>query len=115
VHFLERILHLQKNGYRACIDAVVKPRFIEFDGCVSLINSIVSLNLHRRHLSESQRAMVAAKIATMKRGDNQHASIEATSQTEAAELLNVSRSAVQRASTVLVASAFRPFPPGFSP
>jgi DNA-binding transcriptional regulator YdaS (Cro superfamily) len=44
--------------------------------------------------------MVAAKLANMARGDNQHASIEATSQSAAAELLNISRSAVQRATTV---------------
>jgi hypothetical protein len=51
--------------------------------------------------SLSQRAIVAAKIADMKVGDNQHkqeaASNEATSQSAAAEKLNVSRSAVQRA------------------
>jgi hypothetical protein len=35
--------------------------------------------------------MVAAKLANMARGDNQHASIEATSQSAAAELLNISR------------------------
>lgn len=60
----------------------------------------LSLNLHRRHLNESQRAMVAAKVATLPRGTNQHASIEAPSQSKAAELLNVSRSAVQRAAVV---------------
>lgn len=61
---------------------------------------VVSLNLHRRHLSESQRAMVAAKLATLEKGANQHASIEAPSQSDAADLLNVSRSAVQRAREV---------------
>lgn len=59
------------------------------------------LNLHRRHLSESQRAMVAARLATLPKGANQHASIEAPSQADAAELLNVSRPSVQRACDVL--------------
>lgn len=60
-----------------------------------------SLNLHRRHLDESQRALVAARIANLPRGSNQHASIEAPSQAEASELLNVSRPSVQRARQVL--------------
>jgi N6-adenosine-specific RNA methylase IME4 len=48
-----------RNRYRACIKAEVKPRFIEFDGCVPLIDFIVSLNLQRRHLAASQRAAIA--------------------------------------------------------
>jgi len=39
--------------------------------------------------------MVAAKLAKMERGDNQHAQIFAPSQSDAADLLNVSRRAVQ--------------------
>ena len=38
----------------------------------------------RRHMTTSQRAMVAAKIAGMKRGENQHAQKRAPSQDEAA-------------------------------
>ena len=58
-------------------------------------------DLHRRNLDESQRAMVAARIATL----NAHrptgsASKEAPTQSEAAELLNVSRPSVQRARVV---------------
>jgi hypothetical protein len=56
---------------------------------------------HRRHLDESQRAMVAAKIATLPRGTNQHAQICAPTQDNAADLLNVSRSGVQRSRQVL--------------
>jgi hypothetical protein len=57
-------------------------------------------NLHRRHLNESQRSMVAAKLAKLPKGTNQHAQICAPSQERAGELLNVSRRAVQRAAAV---------------
>ena len=60
------------------------------------------MNLRRRHLNESQRALVAAKLATMKQGARTDlASIEAMSQPRAAELLNVGRASVQRAREVL--------------
>jgi hypothetical protein len=61
----------------------------------------VSLNLHRRHLNESQRAMVAAKIANLSDGQRADRSIDqATTQPEAAALLNVSPKSVQRAKKV---------------
>jgi hypothetical protein len=88
-----------RNRLEACRLAGVEPRFDHYNGDDPL-GYVISLNLHRRHLNESQRSMVAANIATMTRGDNQHAPIEATSQGEAARLLNVSRSAVQRAHQV---------------
>ena len=62
---------------------------------------VVSLNLHRRHLSESQRAMVAARLATLEKGANQHAQICAPSQDDAAEMLGVSRRSVQTAREVI--------------
>lgn len=65
------------------------------------VGFVVSLNLHRRHLDESQRAMVAGKIATLAQGSNQHAPIGAPSQDNAADMLNVGRRSVQRAREVL--------------
>ena len=62
---------------------------------------VVSLNLHRRHLDESQRAMVAAKIATLPKGANQHVQICTPSREKAAELLNVSTRTVASARKVL--------------
>jgi hypothetical protein len=62
----------------------------------------VSLNLRRRHLDTSQRAMVAAKIANMSEGrPSKTVEISTVSQPEAAELLNVSRESVVSARRVV--------------
>jgi N6-adenosine-specific RNA methylase IME4/ParB-like chromosome segregation protein Spo0J len=64
---------------------------------------VISKNLQRRHLDESQRAMVAAKIATMKRGNfskSANLPVLAVAQTAAAKLLNVSDRSVRDAVVV---------------
>jgi hypothetical protein len=47
------------NRYRACLDAGVSPRFVEFDGA-SPGAFVLSSNLHRRHLSPGQHAAIVA-------------------------------------------------------
>jgi N6-adenosine-specific RNA methylase IME4 len=64
------------------------------------VGFVVSANLRRRHLNESQRAMIADTLATLPRGTNQHAQICASSQADAAELLSVSRRNIQYARKV---------------
>lgn len=75
----------------------------EYEGDEStLVQFVVSLNLHRRHLNESQRAMVAGRLANLPAGrPSETASIDAVSQSKAAELLNVGRASVQRAREVI--------------
>jgi ParB-like chromosome segregation protein Spo0J len=90
-----------RNRYRACLMAGVEPTFEEFPDSGDPLAAVISANLRRRHLDESQRAMIAARLSNLKDGQraDQAASIEAPaiSQSDAAEMLNVSRSAVQRA------------------
>ncbi len=54
-----------RNRYLACLQAGVEPRFTEWQGEGLLPELALSLNLHRRHLNESQRAMVAARLAKL--------------------------------------------------
>lgn len=62
---------------------------------------VLSLNLRRRHLTESQRAMVAARIVDWERGINQTTAGSANLQTrEAARRLSISERAVAAAKRV---------------
>ena len=112
-----------RNRYTACakFNLAVRTEVFEGDDRAAL-NWVISKNLKRRHLTESQRAMVAARIATLRLGDNQHkgSSIELpasmlpmgddfvsepeptapVSQSDAADMLNVSVAGVKRAKVV---------------
>jgi hypothetical protein len=87
-----------RGRYLACRQAGVEPKFEEYTGDDPL-GYVLSRNLHRRHLDESQRAMVAAKIANLKVGANQHS--EGLPIGRASELMNVSARSAARAKEVL--------------
>src|SRR5215510_9358985 len=96
VVFEDKILD-GRNRYGACGAAGVEPTFTAYTGD-DPVAYVVSLNLRRRHLDESQRAMVAAKLATLKLGDNQHS--EGLPIGRSSELLNVGERTVARAREV---------------
>jgi len=51
-----------RHRLRACTELGITPRFQEWDGKGSLLDFVIGENLHRRHLKETQRAMVAARL-----------------------------------------------------
>lgn len=103
-----------RNRYRACIAAEVDARMEMFHGADPLA-FVISKNLKRRHLNESQRAYVAARLTTLQHGGDRRSDqfaearvasanlpletetpVEIT-QSRAAELLNVSERSVRDA------------------
>jgi hypothetical protein len=92
-----------RRRYAVCRQLGLTPKTRQFDprrDGESPRDFVLSMNLHRRHLSTSQRAMIAAKYANLKVGANQH-SKEGPSIEEASKLLNVGQSSVERAAKVI--------------
>lgn len=93
-----------RNRYKACLEADKPMHFREWDGTGDLTSIVVSLNLKRRHLSESQRAMVAAKLANINssgRPAANPANLPNISTSDAATMLTISERSVRSASKVL--------------
>jgi ParB-like chromosome segregation protein Spo0J len=89
-----------RNRYRASAVASADCPMREYMGDDPTA-FVVSLNLKRRHLNESQRSMVADKLATLKQGARTDLSpIGEMSQEQAASLLNVGKRSVERARVV---------------
>src|SRR5688572_746106 len=52
-----------RHRWRACNELGIKCPTVDFDGPEEfLLDFVVSLNMRRRHLNPSQRAMIAARI-----------------------------------------------------
>lgn len=91
ITFEEMILDGQ-NRFNACTAAGVTPTFIPFTGKDPKA-FVKSVNLNRRHLTTSQRAMLAAQFANCRNSD--------TSISSEAKDFNVSRDSAHNAAVVL--------------
>ncbi len=107
LHPDERVLD-GRNRLRACLAAGVEPRFETWDGNGSPFELVVSLNLRRRHLNESQRAMLAARIKDTLAEEARKTRTEPGTNwspgkavEKAALLMNISPMSVKRAARVL--------------
>lgn len=94
-----------RHRLRACEELGLPLRTEIYDG-FDATAFVVSLNLHRRHLSESQRQLVAAKLTNVEHGGDRKADQGANVRLEvtharAAEMLNVSERGVDSAKKVI--------------
>ena len=96
-----------RNRYVACQLNGIEPRCRE-ELPADPYAFVASANLHRRHLDASQRAMIAAKLATLGDGERKAASPKGEAvrtQQEAATMLDVGKRSVERARIVQVQGA----------
>lgn len=99
-----------RNRYRALLELdhlfspVTAPKmFVQFDGD-DAFDWVISKNLHRRHLSESQRAMIAAQMMESALKKNGHT--PGISLRSAAAMLNVSVRTTSRARELMKREPF---------
>jgi ParB-like chromosome segregation protein Spo0J len=88
-----------RNRYLACKQAGVTPVFEGFEGTFEEARDhVVDSNLRRRHLDVSQRAMIAARLATLRDGQRQLGKFAyVPTQAKAAERFGVSARSVRDA------------------
>lgn len=96
-----------RNRYRAAVELNMLDELpigeIDDDTEIDPFQWVISRNLHRRHLNESQRAKIAAKLAKLKHGDVASQKDDrqiCLSQKEAANMLQVSERSVRSAKVV---------------
>jgi len=103
VVFLDGAILDGRNRYMCARDLGLEYPRVDFVGDDPL-GYVISHNLHRRHLTESQRASVAAKLANMAQGERTDlepsANLPKVSVQAAADLLNVSERSVTTARKV---------------
>jgi len=95
-----------RNRYLACLAAGVEPRFETIrEPPEKWLNFVISKNVHRRQLTESQRALAAAKLVTTTHGDNRHTlrleAVPVITQPQAAAFFGISDRLVRDALTVM--------------
>jgi ParB-like chromosome segregation protein Spo0J len=92
-----------RNRYRACQETGTPLRYetAKAKNDAEALALVVSLNEHRRHLSEAERAFIAEQVAAIKHGMNRdESSKDLSSLNDAANLMNVSHTSVKRARSI---------------
>jgi ParB-like chromosome segregation protein Spo0J len=107
IHTYEEQILDGRNRYMACKKLNIQPILVEYTGN-DPIEFVIDENLNRRHLTTSQRGMIAADLANMKRyNEKDFGNLETApnsgqfrkneiSQPKAAKLLNVGKDIVEK-------------------
>jgi N6-adenosine-specific RNA methylase IME4 len=94
-----------RNRYAACQRAKVKPKFDPYKGKDPL-GYVVSLNIKRRHLSETQRGLVAARVADIPKHIHRDGPMgPSKTVAEAARMMAVGAMTVKRGRAVLASGS----------
>lgn len=90
---------------KICTEEGIEPNVVDISTLPPAANDptmlALSLNLHRRQLTTAQRALIAAQLAQLKQGANQHRKGASISRQEASSLLAVSADSIDRANKVI--------------
>ena len=100
IKLLDGIILDGRHRYQACRELDLQPTIEEWTGN-DPFQYVISVNLNRRHLSNSQRALAAANVAVLPKGANQHTALAASTQKNAAKQFGVSTDSLQRAKKIL--------------
>lgn len=95
-----------RNRYRACQILQLTPQTVAAYSGDSPLEYVLSANLQRRHLNETQLGIVAARLANLKHGGDRSKQaatlpVAVVTQANAAEMLHVSERTVRDARKVL--------------
>jgi ParB-like chromosome segregation protein Spo0J len=90
-----------RHRLRACEELGIEPMSCEIEPDQDPVAFVLSANLHRRQLKQSQRAMIAAKMANLKDGHRPSSNDEGAKREDAALMLSVSTASLDRAKYVL--------------
>ena len=93
-----------RHRFNACIALKIEPKFEDLPEAMKeseVFAKTIALNLHRRHLTTEQRALIAVKLSSLARGRPiKNTAVAVFNQTTVAHLLSVSVDTIQRAKKV---------------
>ena len=100
-----------RNRYRALRQLDIEPRYVHWQSDGDPNAYVISKNIHRRHLTASQRAMLVARLVNLKPGQAKRrinmfgsgtdvTTSDAVTYQEAADIAQVARSSVIDAKTI---------------